>query len=775
VKISLTQELLRKVPVSLIVNNPFNSRVHYDAKEIRLLADSLERDGLLSPIKVRPKNGLFEIAYGHRRARAAELLGWKKIRAEVDDLSDGEMIRASLIENIRRKDLSDYEKGLTFKRMHEHFSLRYSDIARIVESSESHIANYIRMTQLFGEATLQKSPQIEKDMHEISEHHARILHSIRGEDARAAALRLAVSQSLSVRELQHMVQKLRSWFPTGELQELYGTTSESNVLFSNLASEEYSASKALPKRERADKQIYDGERKLRVAIGSFGAESNALSLEIQGDGSAQVITSDCLIASQKGRGTVLAGFIDSLQEHGIEIVPLMRVFWRDGGVVESSSYESFKRKIIESVQQVAGNIDGILLDLHGAMISEMVVDAEGELLKEIRSIAGDEVPIISTMDLHANLTDLKFRASTAIFGYRTNPHIDLYERGRKAALTIVDVLAGRMPIFAHMKRVGMIGHNLGMSTWAHNKEIQKKLPFARIMRLVSEIERKEAGLIDISIFIGFPHSNIPESVVSIVVLTRSPDTDSRRIAEYLAKEMWDSRFQFLNLRPLFSVDEAVDQAMEAKRAPVILADVGDNSGGGASCDSTVILGAILKKKATHVVVPIRDPPAVMAAFRAGVGSTLTLQVGGKIDPRFSKPVEISGKVKILSSGEYFIRGPSDCGHDVQKGALPNRWLQASVGRLAVVQVGSVEIILTEGRVGMERDFYKAAGIDPAERKIVVVKSQQAHRVSFESIAARIIEVDTPGVTSLHYSKEFYSGIPRQVFPLTEIPIASLSR
>jgi microcystin degradation protein MlrC len=183
----------------------------------------------------------------------------------------------------------------------------------------------------------------------------------------------------------------------------------------------------------------------------------------------------------------------------------------------------------------------------------------------------------------------------------------------------------------------------------------------------------------------------------------------------------------------------------------------------------VILEALLRKGAEDAVVAIRDPQAVLEAFSSGVGSTIEIEVGGKIDRRFCRPVKVKARVKTLFDGRYIIRGPHHGGHMTRDHVLPREaWREADVGRTAVLDVDGLEIIISEGRVGMEQDYYKAAGIDPAQRKIVAVKSHQAHRASFERIAYRIIEVDTPGSTSPSYRGLTFKNVPRPVFPLDPI-------
>ncbi|RLG66965.1 hypothetical protein DRN93_05345 [archaeon] len=507
--------------------------------------------------------------------------------------------------------------------------------------------------------------------------------------------------------------------------------------------------------------------KLRVSIGGFGAESNSFSVESPVAATRDAAFDQEVILKNRGKRTVIGGFLEVLEEAEVEVVPTLRVFWGATGVIAKESYEHYKSELLKRVRD-AGKLDGVLLDLHGAMVAEDAPDGEGTLLKELREIVGKETTIIAVLDLHGNITDLKVNMANALLGYKTNPHIDLYERGKDAAKLLIATLKGEVNPLMRLKRLPMLGPNLGMSTWSYKDEEEENLPFARIMKKVRDLER-QSGVLDISVFIGFPYSDIPECVTSVLAVSNNDPNLAHRIVDEVAEMVWEARHEFIDVRPLIPVDEAVEMAMKATEGPIILVDVADNSGGGAPCDNTVILGALLRKGAEDAVVPLRDPEAVALAFSSGVGSMIELEVGGKIDRRFYKPVKVKARVKTLFDGVYTIRGPYHGGYRTKGALLPKEaWRRVNVGRTALLEVDGIEIIVSEGKVGMEQDYYKAVGVDPSQRKIVVVKAHQAHRASFENIAKRIIEVDTPGSTSPSYKGLAFKNIPRPVFPLDPI-------
>jgi ParB/RepB/Spo0J family partition protein len=201
------------VPLSLIDENPFNCRKYYEERDNRKLAESLSNFGLLSPIKVRSSGSRFQIVYGHRRVRAARLLKWETIRAELQDVMDEAMLNFSLIENMERKNLSDFETAMSFWRLNREFGKTFEEIGRIAGFSAAHICNFVRMTEMF-DPDVMTDPAVLSDLQRISEHHARILLRIENVETRRRLLRMVVTDDLSVRDLQRIVQKFRVWFKT---------------------------------------------------------------------------------------------------------------------------------------------------------------------------------------------------------------------------------------------------------------------------------------------------------------------------------------------------------------------------------------------------------------------------------------------------------------------------------------------------------------------------------------------------------------------------------
>ena len=204
--------MVEDIPLSLIIDNPFNSRKQYDPNGIYQLAESLRETGLLNPVSVRSNNDKFELVFGHRRSRAARLLNWKSVRAEVVEATDEQMLQISLVENLHRENLSDFETALSFKRLCTEFGKTYEQVGQMVGLSKSHVSNFMRMAQLFDDDTMTRNPDLAQELYKISEHHARVLAQIPEQRERMSALRIAAAENLSVRDLQKMIQRLQGWF-----------------------------------------------------------------------------------------------------------------------------------------------------------------------------------------------------------------------------------------------------------------------------------------------------------------------------------------------------------------------------------------------------------------------------------------------------------------------------------------------------------------------------------------------------------------------------------
>jgi microcystin degradation protein MlrC len=450
-----------------------------------------------------------------------------------------------------------------------------------------------------------------------------------------------------------------------------------------------------------------------------------------------------IIEQFRGTGTCLGGMIDAATGLGLRLLPSVAAAASPAGRVTRDIYEHVKRRLLEDLA-AAGPVDGVLLDLHGAMVTEDHEDGEGDLIAAVRAAVGPGVPIAVTLDLHGNLTPAMAGGATLLHGYKTYPHVDMAERGAEAARRLAETVAGRIRPTAALRTPPLLPP-LGSQRTAVG-------PMRRLYDLADEMER-DPRVLSVSVFAGFPYADIAAAGLSVYVVTDGDQALADKLADQLAATAWAHRHEFVH--QALPVPEAVRAALAAPGQPIVLADMADNTGGGAAGDGTEVLRELLRVGARNAVVAcLWDPEAVQACLRAGVGQSLTVTVGGKVDDRHGAPLTVTGTVRTLSDGRFVHKGPMMRG-------LPGR-----LGPTAVLDVAGVRVILISLRwQTLDPEMLRFVGLEPADHKVVVVKSTIHYRAAFEPIAREIIEVDAPGLSSSNLARFAFTRIRRPIFPL----------
>jgi microcystin degradation protein MlrC len=450
-----------------------------------------------------------------------------------------------------------------------------------------------------------------------------------------------------------------------------------------------------------------------------------------------------ILEAYRGTGTCLGGMIGAAERLGATLVPSVAASASPAGRVTRDIYEHVKQRLLADLES-AGRLDGVLLDLHGAMVPEGIDDGEGDIIAAVREAVGPKVPIAVTLDFHGNLGHDMISKADLLHGYKTYPHVDMAERGVEATERLAQVIAGRIKPTAAWRKPPLMPP-LGRQGTARG-------PMRRLYDLADEME-KDPKVISISLFAGFPYADIPDAGLGIYVVTDDDPTLAERLATQLERVAWEHRHEFIHTA--LPVKEAVARALAAEGRPIVLADMADNTGGGAAGDGTEILRELLRVSARRATVAcIWDAAAVAACIKAGVGAGVTLDVGGKVDDRHGAPVRVTGTVRTLSDGRFVHRGPMMRG-------LPGR-----LGPTAVLDVNDIKVILISYRwQTLDPEMIRFVGIDPLLEKILVVKSTIHYRAAFEPIAKEIIEVDAPGLSSSNLSRFPYRRIRRPIFPL----------
>ena len=450
-----------------------------------------------------------------------------------------------------------------------------------------------------------------------------------------------------------------------------------------------------------------------------------------------------IVEAYRGTGTCLGGMIDAAARHGATLIPSVAAAASPAGLVTRDIYGHVKDRLLRDLK-AAGKVDGVLLDLHGAMVPEGLDDGEGDLIEAVRRAVGPAVPIAVTLDFHGNLSEAMVRGADLLAGYKTYPHVDMGERGVEATERLIDIVGKRLKPTVALRKPPILPP-LGNQGTARG-------PMRRLYDLAAGMER-DPKVISISIFAGFPLADIPDAGFGVYVVTDDDQALADRLADEIADTAWKHRHEFIHTA--LPVREAVAKALASSGKPIVLADMADNTGGGAAGDGTEILRELVRVGARSAIVAcLWDPKAVAQCVQAGPGSSVTLDVGGKVDDRHGVPLRVTGVVRTLSDGRFVHKGPMARG-------LPGR-----LGTTAVLDVNDVKVILISHRwQTLDPEMIRFVGLDPLDHKILVVKSTIHYRAAFEPIASDIIEVDAPGLSSSNLARFDFKRIRRLIFPL----------
>jgi len=451
-----------------------------------------------------------------------------------------------------------------------------------------------------------------------------------------------------------------------------------------------------------------------------------------------------VIEAYAGTNNPLAAFLDLAREEGAEVLtPVAAEAWPSGPVADDA-FEAIANTICESV--VVG-CDALMLDLHGAMVTSFYDDPEGRLLKRIRTVAPD-LPIAVAFDFHANLSAETIENSTVITGYRTYPHVDMYEAGARAGRTLLRSLKGEVVPVIAWGSLPLLTHML--------RQTPSRQPMKDVMDLAIAAE-SDGRVLNASVFGGFPLADHPHVGVSTVVVGDEDAVAAAELSEALLELAWERRAEFVY--PLEPAEVSIARAKTLDDGPVVLVEHGDNCGAGGNQDVMTAVKEVMRQGLADVAVsPVWDPGCVAQMIDAGVGNEITLDLGGKTDmPAVNlkgHPLRITGRVKTITDGRFTVTGPMMTG------------MKISLGRTAVLDCGDVEIMVSEERMEpFDLGVFRHAGIEPTQKKYLLVKSRQHFRAAFEPIAKHIVEVAGPGVCSSDYDLFPFKNLRRPIYPL----------
>ena len=442
-----------------------------------------------------------------------------------------------------------------------------------------------------------------------------------------------------------------------------------------------------------------------------------------------------IVDKYRGVNFCVGGFIDGAAKHGFELIPILWAFAFPSAVIERASYDTLKNEFLDGLRrELANGVDGVLLDLHGAMVVEGIDDGDGDFMASVRQVVGPNIPIIVTTDLHANHAPLRVASANAIIGYDTYPHIDMAERGREAADLMVRVVRGEVQPTSALRQLPLF--------WSAACQVTAHPPIDEAFRLIHEIERRP-GILSATLSTGFPWADIPQMGASVIVVADGDQSLAQHTADEIGDWIWSRRERWFK-QPL-TAREAIALGQQEGRSPIMLADMSDNTGGGAAGDSTEVLRTFVELDLPDaLVLYMVDPDVAKQAHAVGAGTRFHANIGGKSDPVQGPPVPLEVEVIALSDGRFRYDGPMYSGVNAEIGA--SAWLRHRGVNIVVVSVRMQPL---------DQAFCRSLGIDCSKMKYISAKSAVHFRSGFERLGGPIYNIDARAIHSHNFASLAY--------------------
>lgn len=455
--------------------------------------------------------------------------------------------------------------------------------------------------------------------------------------------------------------------------------------------------------------------------------------------------------------TTIGGAASVAATEGVTLRPSVAAAAMPGGVVDEDAYEFYTDLILSDIAEHLEEIDGVFLSLHGAMVQEGGTDGEGPLLTAVRDIVGDDIPIVVTLDLHGNISDTMVTEADAVVAFESYPHTDMGPTGERAMDLLLRTIEGEIDPVMTVERPPILPFGPKQNTRAG--------PMAEIMTDARQLEQRN-DILKVNVFPGFHQADVPSMGFSIPVVANGNTDAAHSVACELAETVWNRRSDFIDEypEPAAAVAQAKDLVADGvtEDGPVVMADLGDNPGGGGATDGTTVLRELIGQEVSNAgFALIHDPDVVETAVDSGVGEQITVTLGGKKDDRHGAPIEdLELYVKAITDGHFRNTGPMGTG------------TRNDLGRGVRVQTGpdnEIEIILVENRIQpLDAEIWRHLGIQPERLDILVVKSTNHYRADYEPMASEVIPVNSPRLVAIDPEKFDHQHIERPKFPLDEM-------
>lgn len=486
----------------------------------------------------------------------------------------------------------------------------------------------------------------------------------------------------------------------------------------------------------------------RIAVLAAFHETNVFCMRPTTWADFRVHTGAELVSTFAGTRTVLGGCLAAAADHDLEVVPIVAARATPMGTVTADAFDRIGRAIRAGLRE-AGPVDGVSADLHGAMVAADVPDAEEAIVAQIRAVVGG-LPLAVTLDFHTNMSSRRLADVDILTGYRTNPHIDHYDRGYAATVDLARVLAGTPGPYRAHAGVPVIA--------APVNQASALAPVRDLLARARELEAAH-GFADVTVHAGYAYADKPYLGIGISVSSsQQQSVAADQAAQELAKLAWDGRRQFR--RVLATPEQAFDQAI-ATPGLIAIADTGDNINGGSPGDGTWLIQQAARHRWIRTLVAMWAPNAVTAAAGAGVGGTVELSLGGSAAAALGAQAAaaLTGPVLVwscavvgLGDGRYVNTGPMNTGETV------------SMGPVAHLRYGGVDIVAqTLPLQPNDPELFRSVGIDPAGFDVVILKGAAAIRAGWAPLVDGFVDAGTPGCTDSDLSRLTLSQAPVGLF------------
>ena len=485
--------------------------------------------------------------------------------------------------------------------------------------------------------------------------------------------------------------------------------------------------------------------KFRIGFAGFQHETNTFApfstqfKDFENPGNMVPFTIGNSIKTRcSGQNIPISGFMEAGSE--FDLIPLSYASAEPGGLVSQDAFDRISGSILSGIE-TSGKLDGLYFDLHGAMVTEMYDDGEEELMKRVRDLVGPDLPIVTSLDLHGNISPGFIDLINATTIYRTYPHVDMAETGKRAAILLKTVLTTTKPIFKVFKQANFIPPVTSQSTMREPGRT-----------LYSKLEALNDNVVSADMAFGFAPADIPNCGISLFVCGTDED-EVRKTAQFMLDEIHSSEPLFDD--HLIEGEQAILKAHELSKSakkPIIIADPQDNPGAGASGDSTGLISKLLKHKIPALVGMFWDPDAAKACHNAGIDKKITIDIGGRFPKENGPSLKVTGIIKNLSDGKFKCKGPYSFG------------VNANLGKMAAIHVNlgldsELIIVLGSNRAqNADQAIFKHIGYDPKNYSIIVVKSAIHFLADYEPISDTVLFAEAPGQNPVKVDKISYTKL-----------------